>query len=136
MLYLNLIVHLTHMKNTQCPICFSELEVRDCTPCDDCGGDPQELEDLKANKHIYRRYEIYKGLTLTLCNFCDVDFGSYHADYFGFTNGKRIGYQHFRELSELKLPAIAKDKYCTVCYAKLKFLNFLAEIRQMNKEEV
>lgn len=123
------------MKIQQCPICFNELEVRDCAPCDDCGGDPEELEHLKANKHVYRRYEIYKGLSLILCDFCDVDFGSYSPTYFGFTNAKHIGYQHFHELSELKTPVIAKDKYCAVCRKKLKFLNFLSEIRQRNAKE-
>lgn len=50
----------------QCPICFSELEIRVCAPCDDCGWNvPTEIEHLNKNMHTYATYEIYPGLRLT-----------------------------------------------------------------------
>ena len=119
----------------QCPICSTELEVRECTPCDDCGWDPKELDELKKHKHTYKTYDVYKGLQLTLCNFCDVDFGSYKSEYFGFTNGHRVGFQDFHLVREIKNPQIAKDKFCSTCSARMTFLNFLFEIRQLNAKE-
>ena len=119
----------------QCPICYTELEIRVCAPCDVCGWDLKEIDDFKENKHTYKTYEIYKGLQLTLCNFCDVDFGSYKPEYFGFANGKRIGFQDFHLVKEIKNPQIAKDKFCPQCSARLTFLNFLFDIRQLNSKK-
>ncbi len=60
-----------------CPICYTELEVRECAPCHDCGWDvPGEIEDLQQKKHTYATFEVYAGLRLNLCSFCMVDFGS------------------------------------------------------------
>lgn len=119
----------------QCPICYSKLEVRDCTPCDDCGWNLLNPEEVKSQKNIYRVYEVYKGLRLTLCNFCAVDFGSYKPEYFGFTNGHRIGFQHFHFIKEIQEPNPVKDKFCPECSSRLTFLNFLFEIRKMNSEK-
>lgn len=116
----------------QCVICHTELEVRECAPCDCCGANPEEIEHFNKNMHIYRTYEIYKGLTLTLCDFCDVDFGSHKPEYFGFTNGHRIGLQNFNFIKELKNPQITKAKFCNQCLAKHSFLKFIANIRQLN----
>lgn len=116
----------------QCPICSTELEVRDCAPCHDCGWDEKKLKDFQPDKHVYTTYDIYKGLQLTLCNFCDVDFGSYKSEYFGFTNERRIGFQDFHFIKEIKHPQIAKDKFCPICSARLTFLNFVFDIRALN----
>lgn len=118
----------------QCPICYTELEVRDCAPCDDCGWSPTEIDHFKENKHIYRTYDVYKGLRLTLCNFCDVDFGSYKSELLGFANGQRIGYENLHLIKEIKTPQIAQDKFCPHCSYRLKFLNFLFDIRQLNSK--
>jgi len=116
----------------QCPICYTELEIRDCAPCDDCGWDPQELEHFKANQHVYRTYEIYKGLRLTLCNICDVDFGSYLPETFGFKDRQRIGFQDFHLIKDIKNPQIQNCKFCPECKRTLRFLNFQFDIKQLN----
>lgn len=118
----------------QCPICFSELEVRDCAPCDDCGWNvPTEMEHLNEGEHTYATYEIYQGLRLTLCNFCAVDFGSYKSEYFGFKNDKRIDFDDFNFVRQIDHPEIVKDKYCPECSARLKFLEFVTELRKLNE---
>lgn len=117
----------------QCPICFSELELRECAPCDNCGWDvPTEIEHLKQKIHTYTTYEIYQGLRLTLCNFCAVDFGSYKSEYFGFNNGKRLHLSNFNFVKQVEQPKVVKDKFCPECSARLKFLKFLADVRQIN----
>lgn len=118
----------------QCPICYADLEVRDCAPCHDCGWDSKEIDHFRENRHTYKTYDIYKGLQLTLCDFCDVDFGSYKPEYFGFKNGHRIGFQDFHLIKEVRNPQIAKDKFCPQCSSRLKFLNFLFDIRQLNSQ--
>ncbi|WP_341900898.1 hypothetical protein [Fluviicola taffensis] len=118
----------------QCPICYHELEVRDCAPCDDCGWDAKEINHLNQGIHTYTTYEVYNGLQLTLCNFCDVDFGSYRPEFFGFSNGKRIGFQNFAFVKELVDPQVTKDKFCPKCSMRLKFLTFLSAVRAMNEK--
>ncbi len=116
-----------------CPICYGELEVRECAPCHDCGWNvPTELEDLRAGTHTYATYEIYKGLRLTLCNFCLVDFGSYRPEYFGFTDEQRLYFDSFHFIRDVHHPQPELDKYCTTCGHRFQFLKFLQAIRELN----
>jgi hypothetical protein len=120
----------------QCPICFSELEVRDCSPCDGCGWDvPTEIEHLTEKIHTYTIYEIYQGLKLTLCDFCAVDFGSYKSEYFGFEKRKPMDLSDFNFIKQVEHPEVVKDKFCPQCSARLKFLKFVAEIRRINHSQ-
>lgn len=123
------------MKNEQCPICFSDLELKDCAPCDDCGHLEEEIKHFKQGIHQYNIYNIYKGLRLQLCDFCEVDFGSYKSEYLGFNNNKRIGYGSFEFVFSVENPSIEKDKYCPECGRRLKFLKFLRELREMLEKE-
>jgi hypothetical protein len=123
-------------KEEQCPVCFGELEIRECAPCDDCGWNvATEIEDFKQKIHTYTTYDIYQGLRLTLCDFCAVDFGSYKSEYFGFKNEKRIGLGDFNLIRQVEHPEVVKDKFCPECSARLKFLKFVAEIRSINEKQ-
>ncbi len=116
-----------------CPICYEALEVRECAPCHACGWNvPTELEHLRAGTHTYATYEVYQGLRLTLCDFCLVDFGSYHPAYFGFTSEQRLGFEKFQFVKATEHPAPEWDKFCPVCCGRLKFLKFLKTIRDLN----
>lgn len=123
------------MKKEQCPICYTELEAIECAPCHDCGHLELELKHFKEDLHKYTIYEVYKGLKLQLCDFCDVDFGSYKSAYLGFKDNRRIGYEHFAFVSEVESPALEKDKFCPECQQRLKFLNFLRDLREMIQHE-
>jgi hypothetical protein len=120
----------------QCPICFAELEVRDCAPCDDCGWNvPTEIEHLNEGRHTYTTYEIYRGFRLTLCDFCYVDFGSYKPEYFGFRNKEALRLFDFNFVKQLEDPEVIKDKFCPSCAARLSFLRFVARIRELNEAQ-
>lgn len=123
------------MKTEQCPICYSNLEVKEFAPCDDCGGLDEEKNHFRDGIHKYNVYEIYQGLKLQLCDFCDVDFGSYKSEYWGFLGNKRIGYENFKFVSSVDNPLIQKTKYCPECNRGLKFLTFLRDLREIIKEE-
>ena len=79
----------------QCPVCFDFLETKEIAPCMDCGHFEEEIEHALSGKHTYAELRIFGDLTLVLCNFCMVDFGSYHPDFFGlppkklFENSRR-----------------------------------------------
>jgi hypothetical protein len=120
------------MQELQCPVCFDPLEVREVAPCDECGALATEIEHFRAGKHSYREYEIFPPLRLTLCNFCDVDFGSFDPAFFGLPPGAKIGYEYFRALEPVEQPTLARDKFCPSCGYRLKFLRFIADARRQH----
>lgn len=123
------------MKKEQCPICYTELEVTECAPCHDCGHSELELKHFKEGIHRYNIYDVYKGLKLQLCNFCDIDFGSYKSGYLGFKDNRRIGYENFDFVSEVEPAALEKDKFCPECNKRLKFLIFLRNLKEIIQQE-
>src|SRR5262245_56873128 len=112
------------MQETACPICHGPLEVREVGPCHDCGGSPDELEHFRAGKHTYAEYEVFPGLALVLCNFCQVDFSSYDPRYFGLLPRTKIGLGSMRFVRDIHPLQSEKDKYCEQCRHRLRFLRF------------
>ncbi len=128
------------MHNEQCPECGTELEVREVTPCIDCGALEDQVELLKQDIaenythdsvefNVYRLFEKYE---VTLCGFCAVDFGSYDPTYFGFPRNKNIGYEKMQFISAVREPKVGKDKYCPACKERLSFTKFLFRVRNEN----
>jgi hypothetical protein len=116
-----------------CPICYTELEVRECGPCHDCGWNvPTEIDHLKEGKHTYGTYGIYAGLRLNLCNSCMLDFGSYRPEAFGFKDERRLNFDDFEFIKDIHHPHVELDKFCPACHMRLKFLKFLYTIREIN----
>ena len=114
-----------------CPICFTELEIRECTPCYDCGWDiPTELEHLREGRHTYAVYEVIADLRITLCNTCAVDFSSYTSEYFGFQNAHLISLKNFSFIKDIRNPQSEFDKFCPTCNRRFKFLKFMQSIRE------
>jgi hypothetical protein len=118
------------MAEKNCPVCFSELIVKEVRPCMDCGGD--EFEQDHFLNHEYNEYEICFKQRLVLCNFCDVDFGSYVPEYLGFPSGKRIGYEHFIFIKNVEDKQLRPDNFCPECHKRLPFLKFIIACREEN----
>ena len=95
-----------------------------------CGGDPKELEHFKSDKHTFQELEVFPGLNLILCNFCMVDFGSFNPEFFGLEKDARVGYEHMKFVRDINEPRLEKDKFCTNCGCRLKFLNFVSAVRE------
>lgn len=110
-----------------CPLCHSELNNVDVTPCMDCGA----ISNFSKGKYI--EYEILFSFTLVLCEFCSVDFGSYDPTYFGLDKNKKIGYEYFNFVKEIP-PIPIKDKYCTECGHRLAFLKFIEKCRDESQK--
>lgn len=121
------------MKQTHCPICYSKLVQKNVAPCDECGGNNLELEHYK--EHKYHEYILYHDLRLVLCDYCDVDFGSFDPTYFGFTKNTQIGYQDFQLIREVIDIRLVQGKFCEQCGFRLPFLNFIRDCRIANEKE-
>lgn len=120
------------MQETHCPICGDELEVREVAPCDDCGGDPQELSHFRDNKHQYAEYEVFPGLNLMLCDFCMIDFASYKPAFFGLADGTRLGVEKMNFVKDVLNASLGWDKFCPDCGYRLSFLRFLQKAREQH----
>jgi hypothetical protein len=116
------------VSETNCPICNASLETRDVAPCWDCGALPIELSHLAEGWHKYAEFLIF-DTAIILCDFRQVDFGSYAPDYFGQSHrvcyGK--GMTFVRDVSDAR---VTKDKYCGNGGRRLAFLRFLASVRE------
>lgn len=114
----------------QCPECSESLELRDVSPCWDCGHDLVELVHLREDKHKYGVFRVFDH-EIVLCDFCMVDFSSYHPEVFGLSPQTRIGLgsASFIELRAVADPAIEKDMVCVKCNHRLKFINWLLAVK-------
>jgi hypothetical protein len=117
------------MQDVFCPLCYSELEVRDVAPCDDCGAQPSEIEHFSEGMHTYDVYTLFGSLRLTLCNVCACEFGEMEAKFFGLPGNRRIGRRLLQRVRALEQPMIVKDKYCPQCHFRLAFLRFIVQAR-------
>ena len=113
-----------------CPLCSKPLEKREVAPCHECGGDPQELDELARGEHEYHRYEVFDQ-SLVLCDFCDSDFASYFPETFGLPAGPCQEYP-LERISRIEDPKPDVDEYCPSCQHRLAFLLFLQAARDKN----
>lgn len=116
-----------------CPICGGALEDIEVAPCYDCGHEPAELDELSRREHEYFVYSCF-GQEIVLCDFCDVDFGSYHPKYFG---SKRAWPEDgpLERVRGIDDPRPARDGYCARCRHRKAFLSFLKAARKYNHGE-
>lgn len=94
----------------------------------------EEIEHALAGKHTYAEMRIFGNLSVVLCNFCQVDFGSFHPDYFGLPRNARIGYEKMQFVRAVPEVFIGKDKYCPQCNLRLAFLKFVVAARELHGE--
>jgi hypothetical protein len=121
------------MSETHCPLCYTELEVADVAPCMECGNLPEEIEHALAGKHTYAEMRIFDDLALVLCDFCQVDFGSFNPEIFGLPRDARIGYDKMQFLRDVEEIRIGKDKVCPSCKYQLPFLKFVQQARELHE---
>ncbi len=118
------------MKKEQCPLCYTDVEVTPCTPCHDCGHFEKEIEKFKNHGGNFTVYDLYEGLTLQLCDFCKIDFGSYKSEFLGFKDGTTIGFENMNFVKTIDSPKMEKDKFCPECSMRMKFLVFIRDLRE------
>jgi hypothetical protein len=98
----------------------------------ECGHLPEEIGHALAGRHTYAEVRIFGDLTLVLCDFCRVDFGSFDPDVFGMPKGARIGYEKIQFLRDVEEIRIGKDKVCPQCRHRLPFLRFVQKAREVH----
>ncbi|WP_395749352.1 hypothetical protein [Prosthecobacter sp.] len=120
-------------KSPQCPLCFSSLERREVAPCMDCGHCPEELQHLREGIHQYAECEAFGKLSVILCNFCAVDFGSHVPAYFGVSPRKWNTASRLNFLRAIYPSAEHTwDAVCPECQRRCAWLDFVQAARQLN----
>lgn len=122
------------MKVSYCPICYAKLEVAEVAPCEECGHLEEEIEHMLKGIHTYDEVRIFGELTLILCNFCQVDFGSYHPEFFGLPPDSKIGFEKMQFLRSIDNYSVKKDKVCPNCYHRIQFLEFVSQARELHQQ--
>lgn len=120
------------MQETHCPFCETQLETIDVAPCWDCGWSSQEIKHALTGIHTYHEVRAFGALNIVLCDFCQVDFGSYHADFFGLPADKRQPLERLQFVREA-VTRIGKDKFCPECKMRLAFIRFVQKARIQNQ---
>ena len=99
-------------------------------PCMDCGPRPDELEHFASGRHTYAEWQLFPELAdrLVLCDFCEIDFGSYLPEYFGMPAGSEPGRrrQFIRERRDLM---VVEDWVCPECQTRKGFAEFVVRVR-------
>lgn len=121
------------MPTDYCPLCYARLEVREVAPCMECGHKPEEIEQTLAGRHTFIERRIFGNLTLVLCDFCEVDFGSFAPEFFGLPRRTRLGLGQMDFVRMLDHVVIGQDKFCPQYGYRLAFLEFAAQARQMHQ---
>jgi hypothetical protein len=108
------------------------VEVAPCAVCSDLPG---EIDEFLAGKHTYHAMRIFGNLSLVLCNFHQVDFGSFDPTYFSLPKGTRIGLEKMQFALQVQNVGIEKDKHCPSCRYRLSWLEFVAEARELHAKD-
>lgn len=120
--------------NTHCPLCYTPLEVRDVAPCWTCGHRPEEIDHALSGRHTFAEMRVLGDLSMVLCDFCQVDFGSFDPQFFGLPKESKIGFERMQFVRSVEDIQIGKDKYCPQCGYRLAFLNFVDEACRQQKQ--
>ena len=114
---------------SQCPVCYSTLEVRDVTPCMICGGWTAMVEKFEASA-VFGEWRLPSGEDLVLCAACELEEFMVTGGW-GFRLGlpqSRLPINYLKFVKIMQSPEIGKDKFCPECNLRLAFLKVVAAV--------
>lgn len=126
------------MKHTpQCPLCGSQAEVVEATPCWQCGNSPDRIRVLEQDtreqfQHDSITYSLHGfpgGVEIALCHGCAISCGSYRPEHWGLSGTRRIGFEHLQFLQDVAGRGVQKTQWCPSCGWSLKYSEALLAIR-------
>ena len=115
------------MSQNQCLKCWSELEVRESSPCFVCGCWLTGEELAKAIvENDFAVYGLTGGDEITLCDLCHIEevlskLGNLLKD---LDIREEEASAHVRFLNRIDA-SLTKDKYCTECRMRLSLLKLI-----------
>jgi hypothetical protein len=120
------------MRNSQCPICFTPLEVRDTTPCYCCGAWPESISRLNSSMP-FTEYRLPAGAPIVLCGTCVLEeFMALGGWGFQIIPDKNYPADRLTPVRVIANPGIGQDKFCPTCNQRLALLKIIAVTSQPN----
>ena len=111
-----------------CPLCAQVMAWRPVSPCMECGGDPRELKMLQDQAHSYNEVLVFGRFRLLLCDFCQIDFGTYPSYFFGLPRNRHLGFNDLVYQRTVD-PVLGHDWVCTGCGYRLAFTQAVLAMR-------
>jgi hypothetical protein len=112
-----------------CPLCAAGMHWRDVSPCMECGGDPRELKMLDDAAHSYHEVLVFGRFPIVLCDFCQIDFGTYPSYFFGLPRQQHLGFNDLHYSGTVQ-PTLGQDWVCTSCGYRMAFSKFVQALRK------
>lgn len=115
------------MAVSQCPCCYSPLEVRDVTPCDVCGGWPESVARFNPTA-VYTEYRLPSGHTVVLCRACVLEEFMVPGGWgYRLAPAEGLPVDALQRVQSVESPRIGRDKFCPACNLRLAFAEIVAD---------
>jgi len=114
---------------SQCPVCYSPLEVRDVTPCFVCGGWPESVARFDPAA-AFTEFRLPGGRPLVLCRGCELEEFMVPGGWgYRLVPGEKLPVNGLQRVRAVEPPQLGHDKFCPACNLRLAFAEVVAEQR-------
>lgn len=123
------------MAQSQCPVCYAPLEVRDVAPCFICGGWPGIAEKFTPASE-YREWRMPGGQMIVLCSPCEVEEFMVPGGW-GYRlrlTKRRLPVNELERVRLIEQPQLGRDKFCPSCNLRLSFLRIVADFPRADEQ--
>lgn len=115
---------------SQCPLCYSPLEVRDVTPCFACGGWAASVARFDPVA-TFVEYRLPSGHTLVLCRACELEEFMVPSGWgYRLALGEKLPVNALQRVRIIEGPRVGRDKFCPACNLRLAFAEAVADSRR------
>ncbi len=114
------------MGRSQCPVCYTPLEVRDVTPCFICGGWPAPVARFDP-RAAFTEFQFPGGQSLVLCQGCELEEFMVPGGWgYWLAPGEKLPVTAFQRVRAVESPQLRRDKFCPACNVRLAFAKAIA----------
>lgn len=120
------------MGPSQCPVCFSLLEVCDVTPCYVCGGWPDSVVRFDPSE-AFTEFRLATGRPIppiVLCRACELEEFMVPGGWgYRLAPGEKLPVNALQRVRLVEHPQLGRDKFCPTCNLRLAFAEVVASTR-------
>jgi hypothetical protein len=112
---------------SQCPVCYSPLDVRDVTPCFVCGGSPESVVRFEPAAE-FTEFRLPGGQSLVLCRGCELEEFMVPGGWgYRLAPEEKLPANALRRVRAMVGPQLGRDKFCPTCNLRLAFAEVVAD---------
>lgn len=113
------------MSQSQCPVCYSPLEVRDVTSCFVCGGWDRPVATATVSAE-FTEFRLPDGQPLVLCRGCELEELMVPVGWgYQLVPGEKLPVNAMQRVRTVTTPSLGRDKFCPTCNLRLAFLKLI-----------